>query len=252
MEMALPRIGTQYSSTSKEIGVLTEAWAMMNLFCPACAGYLNPQTSGARAVDFCCSGCAEAYQLKSSKGPIKTTVLGARYQTTLVRVIQRTHPSLFFLNYNQVTLRVQEALFIHRASISEDFVVKRKPLSYDAKRAGYQGCTFDLDRIPEEQKLWIIKNETAIQHPSVHEFWKNTNALLQQQPVAHVWLVDVLNLILVLPKEFALQDCYEFESYLRQKHPNNKHIPDKIRQQLQRLRNLGLIEFLGQGKYRRL
>jgi type II restriction enzyme len=252
MEMALPRIGTLYSSTSKEIGVLTEAWAMMNLFCPACAGYLNPQTAGTRAVDFRCSRCAEEYQLKSGHGPIKTTVLGAKYQTTLVRVIQRTHPSIFFLNYDRATLHIHETLFIHRASISEDFVIRRMPLSNYSRRAGYQGCIFNLGLIPDDQKLWIVKNEVAIERPRVHEFWKNTNTLLQQQPSAHIWLVDVLNLVLVLPKEFALQDCYEFETYLRQKHPNNKHIRDKIRQQLQHLRNLGLIEFLGQGKYRRL
>ncbi|MBZ5564268.1 MAG: hypothetical protein LAP13_17830 [Acidobacteriia bacterium] len=33
-------------------------------------------------------------------------------------------------------------------------------------------------------------------------------------------------------------------------HPDNLHVRDKIRQQLQRLRDLGLVEFLGGGKYR--
>ncbi|MGI0085759.1 MAG: DpnI domain-containing protein, partial [Nitrososphaerales archaeon] len=32
--------------------------------------------------------------------------------------------------------------------------------------------------------------------------------------------------------------------------PNNAHIRDKIRQQLQVLRDMGLIEFLGSGSYR--
>jgi type II restriction enzyme len=33
-------------------------------------------------------------------------------------------------------------------------------------------------------------------------------------------------------------------------HPDNRHVRDKIRQQLQVLRNLGLVEFLGRGRYR--
>ncbi len=36
------------------------------------------------------------------------------------------------------------------------------------------------------------------------------------------------------------------------RYPNNKHVRAKLRQQLQRLRDLGLIEFLGGGVYRRL
>jgi hypothetical protein len=34
-------------------------------------------------------------------------------------------------------------------------------------------------------------------------------------------------------------------------HPDNRHVPDKIRQQLQILRDLGLVEFLGQGRSNR-
>jgi type II restriction enzyme len=33
-------------------------------------------------------------------------------------------------------------------------------------------------------------------------------------------------------------------------HPGNRHVPDKIRQQLQVLRALGFVEFLGRGRYR--
>ena len=42
------------------------------------------------------------------------------------------------------------------------------------------------------------------------------------------------------------------EGFLKEKHPSNQHIPDKIRQQLQQLRDLGLIEFLGNGRYKKL
>lgn len=43
-----------------------------------------------------------------------------------------------------------------------------------------------------------------------------------------------------------------FETNLKQIYPANEHIPDKVRQQLQYLRDLGLIEFLGSGTYKKL
>ncbi len=49
---------------------------------------------------------------------------------------------------------------------------------------------------------------------------------------------------------FTLSEIYDFEKVLAVKHLNNKHIKDKIRQQLQFLRDKGYIEFLGNGKYR--
>lgn len=49
---------------------------------------------------------------------------------------------------------------------------------------------------------------------------------------------------------FTLAEINQFENQLRTIYPQNKHIIDKIRQQLQYLRDLGLIEFLGNGRYK--
>ena len=51
-------------------------------------------------------------------------------------------------------------------------------------------------------------------------------------------------------EEFSLADVYARSGELARLHPQNLHIHDKIRQQLQRLRDLGLVEFLGRGRYR--
>ncbi|MBI3787901.1 MAG: NgoFVII family restriction endonuclease [Ignavibacteriales bacterium] len=67
------------------------------------------------------------------------------------------------------------------------------------------------------------------------------------------WKLDVFNYVNeIRTATFSLSDVYQFESSLRRKYSNNKHIRDKIRQQLQNLRDLGLIEFLGSGRYRKL
>jgi type II restriction enzyme len=50
-------------------------------------------------------------------------------------------------------------------------------------------------------------------------------------------------------QSFTLNELYAFENELKTKYPNNKHIKDKIRQQLQLLRDKGLINFNGRGSY---
>jgi type II restriction enzyme len=51
-------------------------------------------------------------------------------------------------------------------------------------------------------------------------------------------------------EEFSLADVYARADELAKLHPKNAHIPDKIRQQLQVLRDLRLLEFLSPGSYR--
>lgn len=50
--------------------------------------------------------------------------------------------------------------------------------------------------------------------------------------------------------DFTLEDIYQFEPELATLHPDNKHVKDKIRQQLQVLRNKNYLEFVSRGRYR--
>ncbi len=51
-------------------------------------------------------------------------------------------------------------------------------------------------------------------------------------------------------KDFLLSEIYQFENYLKLKHPNNNNIQAKIRQQLQILRDKDFLEFSSRGKYK--
>lgn len=51
---------------------------------------------------------------------------------------------------------------------------------------------------------------------------------------------------------FTLNDIYKFENQLKLKYPENNFIKDKIRQQLQLLRDKGLIEFKSRGIYKKI
>ena len=57
-------------------------------------------------------------------------------------------------------------------------------------------------------------------------------------------LVDVLIAMnLIEGSSFTLQQVYKFENLLEKLHPTNRHIKAKIRQQLQILRDFGVVEF---------
>jgi HKD family nuclease len=67
------------------------------------------------------------------------------------------------------------------------------------------------------------------------------------------WRLDVFNCLNSFAnQEFSLAQVYNFERRLQKKYPNNTKIKDKIRQQLQELRDIGLVEFLDRGIYRKL
>ena len=67
------------------------------------------------------------------------------------------------------------------------------------------------------------------------------------------WTFDVLNCVTQIKEEiFLLKDAYQFEKQLALLHPGNNNVKAKIRQQLQVLRDKGLIRFLERGRYRKI
>ena len=66
------------------------------------------------------------------------------------------------------------------------------------------------------------------------------------------WLLDVLLCVEKINKQdFSLDDVYVFTGYLKAKHPANHNVKAKVRQQLQFLRDKGVVRFLGRGMYRK-
>lgn len=62
--------------------------------------------------------------------------------------------------------------------------------------------------------------------------------------------MDVLRVVTSLGRRhFSLADAYQFDHELARLHPRNRNVKPKIRQQLQVLRDLGFIRFLGGGAY---
>lgn len=67
------------------------------------------------------------------------------------------------------------------------------------------------------------------------------------------WTLEIFKCLLKIPyMTFNLNDVYNYTSYLKTRYPGNSNIHAKIRQQLQILRDIGILEFLGNGKYYKL
>ena len=67
------------------------------------------------------------------------------------------------------------------------------------------------------------------------------------------WKKDVFECLIKIPDDvFTLRQVYSFEKQLSLLHPNNHNVQEKIRQQLQYLRELGLVEFGKPGVYKKL
>lgn len=66
------------------------------------------------------------------------------------------------------------------------------------------------------------------------------------------WKEAIAKIIARMPEEFRLGDFTAFQLDLARQFPQNRFIDAKIRQTLQVLRDQGVLEFLGQGRYRKL
>lgn len=122
-----------------------------------------------------------------------------------------------------------------------------------ARRSGWVGCNILLEKIPSQGRIHIIKNGEEVDKSSVVEKVAQSKRLEFNDINTRGWVFDVLNCVNSLSKDaFALSDVYAFVDMLSVKHPRNNNVEAKIRQQLQVLRDLGFIEFLGRGHYRRI
>ena len=107
-----------------------------------------------------------------------------------------------------------------------------------------------LSNIPKEKRIKIPKIELEQASEYFDVYTGGTDSIRE---TLGGWKLSVFDCLLqVQDDNFSLSDIYKFEDTLQQQYPENQFIRDKIRQQLQELRDLGLIEFFGQGQYRKL
>lgn len=246
-------LASGYSSSSQKIRVLSEDWVSRQGFCPSCGNRLAQAPNNSPVFDFYCPACSENFELKSKKNEIGSKIVDGAYQTMLRRVDSDTNPSLFLLNYQPVTWEVRNFIVIPKHFFIDDLIERRKPLLPTARRAGWVGCNILLDRVPNAGKIFLIRDKVVVPRNEVVEAWGQT-LFLREEGMRQLkgWILLVMHCIDSLNKtDFRLDEVYAFENVFQQEYPQNRHIKDKIRQQLQFLRDFGYLEFMGRGKYRR-
>ena len=128
----------------------------------------------------------------------------------------------------------------------------RPPLAPTARRAGYIGSWIMYSEIPSIGKITVIEAHAERDKDSVLKDYAQAIRLKIDNMNLRGWLMDIMRCVDRINHEiFSLDDIYAFTDELRMKHPDNRNISAKIRQQLQYLRDKGFIEFLGGGVYRK-
>nr|WP_313973303.1 DpnI domain-containing protein [uncultured Psychrobacter sp.] len=245
-------LAKNYKSPSQIIRVLSEDWVAKQSYCPSCnAEPLLEFANNQPVADFYCAHCSEEYELKSKKAKLSHIINDGAYDTMIERINSEDNPSFFFLTYSP-EYRVNNFLIIPKQFFKSDMIIKRKPLSVSAKRAGWVGCNIDLRKVPESGKVFLVKDQRVIPRDDVTEQFQKTLFLRKQTIASRGWTLDVWQCIDRLDANFSLNQVYAFADLLKLKHPENNHIKDKIRQQLQVLRDRGIIEFIGRGHYHKL
>ena len=122
---------------------------------------------------------------------------------------------------------------------------------------------------PDEKQIHPIKNETYsssrinVSQQSNHRTVVKTIPIVREN--SNIYFDDIIEKLSGWQKDifviingfshdyFTLSDVYLWQSKLKELHPDNNTVEAKIRQILQQLRDLGLIEFQQEnGKYKRL
>lgn len=244
-------LAARYKAPTQIARVLTEDWCRRELYCPACeSDRLSGSKANSPAVDFECAGCVQLFQLKSGRNWNSAKIVDAAYKAMIGAIRADRTPNLLVLQYSPDWL-VQNLMLVPRMFFSESVIEKRKPLGPHARRAGWVGCNILLSGIPEDGKIPIVIAGIARQKEQVRKDFSRVRQLAAIPPSLRGWTLDVLKAVRNLARpQFSLQELYEFESELQALHPQNQNVRPKIRQQLQVLRDAGLVGFLSPGIYR--
>lgn len=244
----------KYHSTSQITRVLTETWVHENMYCPRCGNLSIEKFENNRPVaDFFCPSCKNEYELKSKSGSLSNKVTDGAYETMIKRITSNQNPDFFFMNYSKAEHKVNDFIIVPKHFFTPNIIEKRKPLALTARRAGWVGCNILVGRIPRQGRISIVANGKVIDKNNIIEQVNRSSMLKTSSIDRRGWLMDVLNCINTMENNFfTLNEIYNFEKELQEKHPNNNNIRPKIRQQLQFLRDRGFIEFVGNGKYRKI
>ena len=246
-------LASSYISGAQKSRVLSELWLESNGYCLACdSAVLRRARANTRATDFSCPKCEQSYELKAFRVQPKRSLVDGAYSALMGRILNGSAPTLMMLERNECW-EIRSLTAIHHLFLTPEVIERRKPLSETARRAGWIGCKIRLDRIVSDAKISIVASGEPSDPRAVRGAFKRFENLSKVSPAKRGWTTLTLGIVRSLQSHsFRLKDLYDREDDFAHVYPSNKNIRPKIRQQLQVLRDLGYLEFLGNGGYRAL
>ena len=189
-------LAADYHSGAQRARVVTEAWGESNLYCPNCSSpkltWLEP---GHPASDYSCPACGFWYQLKSQKSRIGDSITDGAYAAMMNAIRHDELPSFYFMQYELATWRVRNLLLVPHFAFPPSAIIKRPPLSRTARRAGWVGCNFALNRIPADARIPIVTESRISLAAEVREKFKRIKPLKDISITQRGWTLDVLNIV---------------------------------------------------------
>jgi len=242
-----------YKSPSQQVRVVSEAWAERNQYCPACpSDSLARFPHNEKSLDFTCKSCGSHIQLKSSRHSFGRRINDGDFKAMTETIVAGRTPSLLLLHYEHPAWEVRGLTLIPSFAFAVSCLEKRPPLSPAARRHDWVGCNILLENIPADARIPVVVAGVEQEPSRVRRQFDRLRPIARLDSESRGWTLDVLRVLRALGKEqFALSDVYAHADELGRLHPGNRHVDEKIRQQLQVLRDLGFLEFLNnRGQYR--
>src|SRR5262249_38071767 len=120
-----------------------------------------------------------------------------------------------------------------------------------ARPAGWTGCNIALNRIPADARITIVSECQVTTPNDVRDRFRRIRPLREIPVRNRGWTLDVLNAVRTLGQsEFTTEDAYKLVPQLERLHPDNRHVREKLRQQLQLLRDSRLLIHVERGHWR--
>jgi type II restriction enzyme len=243
-------LASGYRSKLQVSRVLSEGWFRDNAYCISCESMrLKPTKANTKSSDFVCEKCSRSYELKSFMNKPRRNLVDGAYSSMLSRIQSDSVPVLMLLERSD-TWKIISLTAIHPLFLTYEVIVKRKPLSSTARRAGWIGCNIRLDLIASDAQIQVVEESVPVEPVQVRERFQRFNLLDKVEPNARGWTTLTLRVLRNLNrKSFSINEVYEHERIFSAAYPDNKNVRAKIRQQLQILRDFGYIGFCGSGNY---
>jgi len=172
------------------------------------------------------------------------------YDSMMRKIHEVQAPALMLAHYSPQWC-IEGLLAIHPVFLIPEVVRKRgKPHIRPKSGKEYWMCDLNLVFVPQDGRIPLVNNGVVSPSSKVRQLYKESIRFGELSSNKRGWAALVLAAVRKIGKaEFRLDEVYVFEAEMHAAYPQNSHVRDKIRQQMQVLRDLGYVEFVGRGEY---